>query len=459
MQYVEINSNYRDRNEFPLPSNFIVRSNIGGRRGRADQPVDPVSHALPLIGPWIPNAFTLTAITAQFSDATNPVSYISDPTTFVISRSTLDENKNSYKGLVIDDTTIGERRRVIEYTFAGRNAANTQDRAIITVDSAFSDAIAQGDAMQILQGSDISGDRPFYFIPERDELDNWKNFKNLYVYNHTRNDSRRIESYDALARLAYLAGGAVTASLWSLNDTYSVRRVVPGIVSTVIAGSTTTAVALLALPYVDFSTDTFAGDFIRIRESGLTRRIANQPPQQLGNIVSVIDPLPSPPNIGDTVEVLPFREDNVFPLNTTNAPQRQEASYDIELVNLLLPNEELINTRGGTPLGVPFVYVELSNEKGTKGGSGRLRYIHSNNPNAARMIFKATVAEHKASSAFIRFKCGMTQTVMFNPSEEIRFSVRLPTGEPLETRRGELYSPSDPNPFIQISALFRLKKK
>jgi hypothetical protein len=52
----------------------------------------------------------------------------------------------------------------------------------------------------------------------------------------------------------------------------------------------------------------------------------------------------------------------------------------------------------------------------------------------------------------------MTQVLKFKPDDNLLFSVRLSNGEIYNTIVPEFYSPSIPNPQVQISAIFRLKK-
>jgi hypothetical protein len=52
----------------------------------------------------------------------------------------------------------------------------------------------------------------------------------------------------------------------------------------------------------------------------------------------------------------------------------------------------------------------------------------------------------------------MTQTVKFKPNDCLRFSVFLPNGQLFQTIESDYYSPSAPNPFVQIDALFGIDR-
>jgi hypothetical protein len=87
--------------------------------------------------------------------------------------------------------------------------------------------------------------------------------------------------------------------------------------------------------------------------------------------------------------------------------------------------------------------------------------IYSNNPNATNMLFRAAIDDvpNPLNSTFIKIDSdGAVQTIKFKPNDNLLFSVRMPSGEIYETVEPEAYSPCVPNPKIQISALFSLKR-
>jgi hypothetical protein len=87
--------------------------------------------------------------------------------------------------------------------------------------------------------------------------------------------------------------------------------------------------------------------------------------------------------------------------------------------------------------------------------------IYSNNPNATSAVFRVPIydVQNPIASAFVKLDGdGMTQTLKFKPNDNIFFSVRLPNGELFKTIELDRYSPQQPNPDIQISALFSFKR-
>ena len=92
---------------------------------------------------------------------------------------------------------------------------------------------------------------------------------------------------------------------------------------------------------------------------------------------------------GTQYEILQFSFDNAYPFVYTGSTvsQQEMSCYEIQLSNLILPNRTLIH--GGRIAFYPYVYVELQN---ISGSSSRLtNTIYSNNPNATKMLFRASI--------------------------------------------------------------------
>jgi hypothetical protein len=173
------------------------------------------------------------------------------------------------------------------------------------------------------------------------------------------------------------------------------------------------------------------------------------------------------PNFSNTVgstdrfEILSFSVDNHNPFVYTGShvSQQQQVCYEIELLNLSLPNKTLSVGEGRRITFYPYVYVEISNVSGAS--AGMKNTIYSNNPNSSRMVFRAAIDDvpNPNISSFIKVDGdGMVQTLKFRPNDNLRFSVRLPNGQIYETVESENVGPSPPNPDIQISALFSIRR-
>ena len=165
------------------------------------------------------------------------------------------------------------------------------------------------------------------------------------------------------------------------------------------------------------------------------------------------------PMNNDVFEILQFTRDNVVPFTYTGSTvsQQQMVCYEVELINLVLPNLTL--KTGGRVAFYPYVYVELQNITGSSGGNTNI--IYSNNPNSVRRLFRAAIDDipNPLISPFIKIDGdGMTQTIKFKPNDSFKFGVYLSDGTLFETVYEDSYGPAPANPLVQISAMFSMKK-
>uniref|UniRef100_A0A6C0LW72 Uncharacterized protein n=1 Tax=viral metagenome TaxID=1070528 RepID=A0A6C0LW72_9ZZZZ len=162
-----------------------------------------------------------------------------------------------------------------------------------------------------------------------------------------------------------------------------------------------------------------------------------------------------------SANILFFSYDNLNPFVYSGSlvSQQQMVCYEIELLNLVLPNAELAVGAGGQVSYYPYVYVELKNISSSGGGLKNI--IYSNNPHSTNMLFRAAIDDvpNPVNSSFIKIDGdGATQTIKFKPNDNLQFSVRLQNGEIFKTVLPEFFSPSQPNPLAQISAYFSIRR-
>lgn len=158
-------------------------------------------------------------------------------------------------------------------------------------------------------------------------------------------------------------------------------------------------------------------------------------------------------------QIFPFSYDNHNPFVYTGSMQQEIVCYQIELLNIIIPNKILNCGVGSRIAYYPYIYVELSNISGSS--SGMKNSIYSNNPNATSMVFRVPIydVQNPTNSSFVKLDGdGMTQTLKFKPNDSIFFSVHLSNGELFKTLESETYAPLSPNPEIQISAAFSFKR-
>ena len=191
------------------------------------------------------------------------------------------------------------------------------------------------------------------------------------------------------------------------------------------------------------------------------RRISNY--DSITRIVTVDPPFTNlipyvgPPAI--LLEILPFTGDNATQFNFTGPISSQTETYEVKLLNLVLPNTLLASGRGGRAIFYPYFYVEL--RQISTSTSQSVNIIYSNNPNSYRMLFRAVVDDTPipAISPFIKIDGdGMVHTIRIKPNDTFRFSVYHANGELFKTVLEDFFSPKEPNPLAQISACFAFKK-
>ena len=529
-RYIEIDSTYRDRNNWPIPSEFEVLIAQSGRKGQMDA-VDPVSLSAPLYNRiWRSNSFiasggstiTVTILSSGVGNAgdTSNILMVSAPAGH------LQELENYYVGAVGFDTGASPnvpKFRVLEYLYLGNNRAQFRVQSFGTM--------AQGDTLDIIDPTDISDpENAYLFIPAG------RNGINAYpdciIYNETRKNFVNALFYDNETHL--LKVGDITGLGWANTDYYCLRRQPPaesGVVDNNVPSINNVSLPVATAPSTQ---NVYRNGFIRINEgtgpvnearrivgyetysgtavggslntiifpnsssnragyyngmfiqitsgvnTGDTRLITNYDPMTRTATVSTnfsvgvisagdqfafrnLTTLPFSTEVqpNDTYEIQPFSHDNMNPFSYSGSmvSQQEMVCYEIELLNLILPNKTLNSGLGSRIAFYPFVYVEISNVSGA--GAGPKNTIYSNNPNSTTMVFRATIDDvpNPVISSFVKIDGdGMVQTLKFKPNDNLRFSVRLPNGELYRTLDEEEYGPHPPNPELQISAVFSIKR-
>lgn len=240
----------------------------------------------------------------------------------------------------------------------------------------------------------------------------------------------------------------------------------PGDTYTITTNTAYTDVNTIVIPSTSsFAGNNLTGDFIRITSGNNIeemRRISsydNNPFSPTYRYLTFATNLPNSLVANtDTFEILGFTDDSYHPLsyNGSRTSQQQMTCYEIELLDLVLPNQTLAVHNGSRITFYPYVYVELSNVS-TRNTS----ILYSNNPNSVKATFRAAVTDvpNPVVSSFVKLDGnGAVHTFKFKPNDSLRLRVTLPNGEVFKTVLDEQFSPNEPNPLIQISALFQFKR-
>jgi len=470
IRYLEIDSTYRDRERFPLPSNFEVNISQSGTRDRYSA-IDPVSLAAPLTS-WTSGKFDVTAVgtsvTTTVAAIVPPdlVAGTNTPSVFIVTAPVgqLQVTLNYYIGAVARNTTTSQSRRIEQYRFLGHDSAGN-DRAEIWVERYFSDTFSNGDTIVINDPTDLSDVLfPLIFVPVGRLTAN--GYPKNFLYNETVNQYRPIIGYDFFTHLLELdTTGVATISSgpvigWAITDDYCIRKEVPILTGAVGAGATITTIPL----GVGASTinSFYNRQFLRIT-SGVEKNSVKMIVAYNGTTqtATVHPPFATAPAVAVTYEILAFSYDGAVPFSYSGSlvSQQEEVCYEIKLIDLIIPNRVMNVGHGSRAAFYTYMYVELTNVSGASAGVNNI--IYSNNPHSTKMLIRSCMddVQEPLRSPFLKLDGnGMTQVVKFKPNDSIRFALKLPNGQFFETVTTDTVSPFPPNEDIQISAMFSLKR-
>jgi hypothetical protein len=501
LRYIEINSTYRDRYLWPMPGEFEVLISQTGRKNKKYS-IDPVSLSMPLFS-WSSNNFKIGGGSTinLIVENTKPIQYTSDQLTFIVSTTDqLQQLKNYYNGLVLIDKVTGTaeiKRRIIDYTYLDSyiDGGITKYRAQITVFNSYPESFKGGDQLTISDPTDFSD--PYYpilFVPNSIRQENAYN--TYILYNETINQYRNINSFELRSSLLTLyiqdnnvstdVSGPIDNILWNTTDNFSIRKIppllpLPGTNNTLQISVLTSTLVVISdpssilskiknyyknqflriLPYV--SPADYKYNFNPIPINNEARRIVYYEYDIVNSrgIFKIYPWFTSNPEIGTYIEILPFSYDNLNPFVYSGSlvSSRELTCYEIQLISLTLPNTTLSIANGGRIAYYTHVYVQLSNISSTGGALKNI--VYSNDPNATNIIFRAPIydTQNPINSHYVKINGdGMIQTIKFKPNDNLYFKVTLPNGEIYNTNLEEYYSPAEPNPKCQISALFSIRK-
>ena len=160
-------------------------------------------------------------------------------------------------------------------------------------------------------------------------------------------------------------------------------------------------------------------------------------------------------------EILFFSYDNFNPFNYIGSlvSQQEMVCYEIELVNLIIPNNILQVSLGGLPAFYPYLYVELSNVSAA--GANIRNSIYTNVPTATKATFRVPIDDipQPEISTFIKIDGdGMVQTIKFKPNDNLFFSLFFYNGEIYNTITTKRYAPEPPEASCQISCMFSFRR-
>jgi len=519
-EYLEINSSYRNRNQWPLASDFDVFFSQSGTRDRFAA-VDPVCQSAPrlIFTPFRPLTGQIVEYpTAAFPNDTGVGAGSAGLNIFVkiTSIQYASREQNYYSGAVmVIDPGQGQAKqyyRIFETIFyligpinpaiPQTNALDTYDYFLFNLYDRLSANILPGATFEIRDPSQFTGSTfpvgppvtlkasyfPALFIPKGVNSNNF--YISYIIYNQTLNEWLQITYYNGVTHMAstYPYEGTpldfssdvfrhFTPGTWTREHTYILRRSPPEEIGTILSVNPSNPQQVELALNSSSTPAYYVGSFLRNQEpfqffpykfnNPNYKILAYDPqfPNWAGPPGSVIPVATLDKTYDITLnpkyEILSFTADNEFPFpyNGSIVSFREAICFDIELLNIVLPNAFLATANGSRAVFYPYIYVELTpiNNSERFGPNS----ITSNNPNARRMLFRALVRDtvNDTTSPFVRIDGGgMRQRVKLLPCDNFHFSVHLPGGELFRTVLPEYYSPDLPYELNQISAVFAFRK-
>lgn len=449
--YLDFNSDYRDRNLWPNPGEFGVLLSQSGTSSWGLEAKDPVSLATTSLA-WTSQRFqadmNFTPIITGTVLGAPGIGSVTSPQVIVFESSSGDLHvmENYYRHCVVQNTLVpNESARILAYTYMGNNTG------LIKVDSNM-DLVA-GDSIEINDPSDfldpLNGK---LFVPGGSNAPN--DYFGQFIFNESIGQFRNIAGYDSDTGLLNIGPPAIPT--WLPSHNYSIRKEIPLLSSTAGPASSPNTVVISG---GSIQSGAYNGMFIRVVPNSYSNTTTS-PQGEIRQIISynsqtanVFPAFTSNP-ANTNIEILQFSYDNAHPFTYKGTLEGEPSVYAIRLLSLNLPNQILAVGNGGQIAFYPYVYVEL-----TASDLPSNNLMMSNNPNAIKMMFKASVdnIQNLTIATFIRLNgdC-MTQVFRFKTETNFKVRVILPNGETFKTKDAENMPPSESNAAIQISMLFEL---
>jgi hypothetical protein len=442
--FLELDSTFRNRQQWPLPGEFEVLLSQTGRNTQQNM-VDPTCTTLPS-NTWTGAYFNENALGNLAVQGTVTTSCCAPVITLTpVFPATFETRKDYYKKSIVQNlTTPSQISTILESSDLGGGKMQ-----IVVRNENFSFNV--GDTLTILDSSDFSDPNNSYlFIPCSKQ-----SYANQILYNETTGESRPI-SFDDNTGLLKIGGSTLG---WAITNNFSLRPAAPNFVCTAGIGSTPSQVIVTGTAAT--SNTNFENWFVRfprilygnteIAPQGLSRRIVKY--DNASKVLTVNPPLPATP-AGMQMQLMQSGYDNAIPFNTRMTVAGEIPTYRVQLSSLTIPNIQLAVGSGEKPAFSNFFYVELSNPDVSQ---AQFYSIFSNNPYSTRALFRVTVrnCENPDTMKFVPLKGDMVQTIRIRLDSNMRMRVFLPsTGETFQTIIPDTVSPEKPNDSVQICALF-----
>ena len=435
-KYIEIDSTYRNRNVYPLQSQFKINVGNSGQEIGLNNAKDPITEGT---SEWTWNGIGPISVTG--------LDGVPNAVTFTNLSSLLPK-----RGYFLRDDTTNELALVESMILP----LPSHDTALL--ETPFSDAWTSGGNGDFVVFEDSTH---VYFPFPEDQQDNAFNGWYLTQMDATGFNSSRIIGYSQKYSIMTLE-----TALPSFSDTGTFELSKAPVIDAAynpVAGVWSGNQAELG-PNASSDDDFYNGMIIKFINRG---NVSGAPPDQgvifptyytviedydgATRVATLRDPVPNYAAARRAYSISQYTEDVYSFLNVSSSYENRRRLYRVSCNNLILPNVPLAKENGGRPAFYPYVYVTLSNTS-----IGTFSLISSNNPNSQRAVFRCPIGDtdNPTTATFIKVRSEQIQTFEFNIYEDIKFEVYLPDGTLFQTSNLDTISPIPPNPNLQISAVF-----
>lgn len=426
-KFIDIDSTYRNREQYPNPGDFVVKSTTtticGTVNGVTAQ--DPVLNGFPIIS--FKGDIITTSSSFDGGIQNKPILPApSDPTT-------------NYRGALLTNTTLSQSVYIEAYDLITRTAYLGTE--------GFSPSFQTSDTFTIVDPSTSSR----IFINNGSTLDNA--YIGYYLYDVTINELRPIVEYDGI--VSTLVVDPPFSGAWNVSDSYEIRKD-----PYVFMKDVTYYISNYNISIQNPPNNELIGKYVRITEQGsplfntVRRIVAYDSTTDIATITPSYQ-VPIPITDPTAYEILPMSYDNCYFINGLSACRLERGYYEIELQSLILPNRTILTGYGGRLVSYPYIYIEFGNLS-----NGVQNILVSNNPHSSRVLFKVPIydIQPRVNSNFLKIdKTNMPQSIFFNPYEDYYFKILMSNGDPYIIPPDNM-SPLPPNPELQVSVTFKVTK-
>lgn len=245
---------------------------------------------------------------------------------------------------------------------------------------------------------------------------------------------------------------------------YTIRKTIPTLLTNIDIANLDTnnlvnGIYLITLP-PPASIDSYNSLYFRFTNGSLENSYCKiteyNPDTQIATIVPSVSQNSFIGGSLDEIEISQYTEENSRYIRYRTLGPPNVRYYELTLEYLLLPNLLVDGLRGGLLDNYPFVYVHIYND----GFQQSVNILYSNNMNSNQALFKVPIDKnlYNRPTNFYTLKPTIQkQIIAFNPVQDLRFRIALPSGLTLKYTTPDTQSPFEPNPLVQVSAFVSIR--